>query len=57
MRRLCNPDGKTVTALELAAMAVLAVASWNNNTVLAMCVPAIPYGIIGRAAWRWWVGA
>jgi len=53
MRRLCNPDGKTVTALELAAMAVLAVASWNNNTVLAVTILAIPYALAGYGAWRW----
>ena len=45
-----------MTALEFGAMAVLLVASWCNNTVMALCVLAIPYGIIGRAAWRWWVG-
>lgn len=45
-----------MTALELAAMAVLAVASWNNNTVLALSILALPYGVIGWAGWRWWAG-
>jgi len=42
-----------MTALEFGAMAVLLIASWCNNTVLAVTILAIQYALAGYGAWRW----
>ena len=42
-----------MTAIELAGIAALLIASWRSTDVCALVVVAIPYSVLVVALWRW----
>jgi hypothetical protein len=42
-----------MTAIELAGIAALLIASWRSTDVCALVVVLIPYSVLVVALWRW----
>jgi len=49
----CRLSGDIMTAIELAGIAALLIASWRSTDVCALVVVAIPYSVLVVALWRW----